>query len=286
MISTCLRKIRTVSRQDRPVRFVVGTILGRSGLCQVLKLKIHQEGFDLHFFPTTLSTSLWIDRHDRHSDEDFLHRYLRPGDLYVDVGANVGSTTLAARAAVGPTGEVIAIEANPRTYDYLVSNLRLNKADNVKAINMGIGASRSELRFSDGALDDQNHVVDAGEGIPVQIDTLDTLLAGSREISLLKIDIEGYELFAFQGAVETLARTPCVYFESFEQSFRRYHYGTQEVLALLAQQGFIILRRVGSEGLAYVAPDHLSTVCENLIAVKSVDELLSRTHFKLVESAT
>ena len=63
----------------------------------------------------------------------FLRDHLRPGGVFVDVGANVGVFTVMAARMVGPSGRVIAIEASPRVYPYLAHNVRTNGLENVCA---------------------------------------------------------------------------------------------------------------------------------------------------------
>lgn len=65
----------------------------------------------------------------------WIQRRLRPGDLFVDVGANVGYYSLLASKLVGDTGKVVAIEALPQTFSGLEQNLRKNKVGNVRTVN-------------------------------------------------------------------------------------------------------------------------------------------------------
>jgi hypothetical protein len=63
---------------------------------------------------------------------------LRPGDVFIDVGANIGYYALLASTIVGPSGKVVAIEASPKIHGLLVDNLRRNHADNVEAMNVPV----------------------------------------------------------------------------------------------------------------------------------------------------
>jgi hypothetical protein len=62
---------------------------------------------------------------------DWIRRALRPGDVFVDVGANIGWFTLLGARAVAPGGSVVAIEASPDTARRLDEALALNHIDNV-----------------------------------------------------------------------------------------------------------------------------------------------------------
>ena len=68
----------------------------------------------------------------------FLVRNLRPGDVFLDIGAHVGFLSLIASRLVGSSGSVLAIEANPVSFEWLEHNLRLNGVRNVTALNLGV----------------------------------------------------------------------------------------------------------------------------------------------------
>jgi hypothetical protein len=64
-----------------------------------------------------------------------LFRILRPGEVVIDVGAHVGKYSVLLSRRVGPTGRVLAVEANPETFAALEQNLRLNRRSNVQAVH-------------------------------------------------------------------------------------------------------------------------------------------------------
>ena len=70
-------------------------------------------------------------RHFEATERAFLNSFLRPGDVFVDVGANIGLFTLIAAAHVLPTGKVIAFEPTELTYMRLGENIRLNNFSDV-----------------------------------------------------------------------------------------------------------------------------------------------------------
>src|SRR5437879_3937805 len=65
------------------------------------------------------------------TERKFVNAFLRPGDVFVDVGANIGLFTLVAALRVGSTGRVFAFEPTSETFERLVANVRLNKFTNV-----------------------------------------------------------------------------------------------------------------------------------------------------------
>src|SRR4051812_14217039 len=68
----------------------------------------------------------------RSSDMLFLQNVLKPRDIVVDVGANVGFLTLSSAIRVGSSGKVIAIEPQPRIHGYLEEHVQLNALSNVR----------------------------------------------------------------------------------------------------------------------------------------------------------
>src|SRR6266496_451229 len=79
------------------------------------------------------------------TEREFVNRFLRPGDVFVDVGANIGLFTLIAASRVGPTGKVIAFEPTSETYERLVGNVRLNRLRNVDCVRSALSDHSGEL---------------------------------------------------------------------------------------------------------------------------------------------
>ncbi len=136
----------------------------------------------------------------------FLLHYLRPGDGFVDVGANVGVYTILTAGVAGV--RVDAIEPIPSTFGKLRRNVVYNGlTDRVVLHNVGVGNREEKLYFSE-ALDAVNHVVGpdyAGRKIQVPVTTLNRLLA-DQPVTALKIDVEGFEANVINGAAEILKR--------------------------------------------------------------------------------
>lgn len=137
-------------------------------------------------------------------DMSFVMHMLRPDELFVDVGANVGVFSILAAGVA--KARVIAFEASPDTYKMFVRNVWLNGFnDRIKAINAAAGRQVGTIRFTTG-LGTENRVDDsapAGSSETVPMTTLDHELADSSPI-VLKVDVEGFEADVFAGAVKTL----------------------------------------------------------------------------------
>ncbi len=260
--------------QPKPLKFLMSRLLMRTGLSTLFF--IEQDGFRLRFFPSSLSAALWIDPDDRKDDVAFFRDYLRPGDTVIDAGANVGSLCLLAAVIVGESGRVLAVEPHPRIFGFLRQNLALNRATNVRAENTALGETPGELNFSDTRADDENSVQRSGQGIRVPVTTLDRLAADLDRIALLKIDVEGFEIAVLQGAAGVVGRTACVYCESFEHNLRKLGWSTSDLIAKFEDAGLQVFTGIKARSLRRVRPGYVSVECEDVVAVRDPEVILSR----------
>ena len=79
----------------------------------------------------------------------FVNNRLRPGDLFVDIGANVGYYALLAAKRVGPSGAVVAIEASPSIACRLRENIALNGFTNIEVVEAAVSERRKTLPLLD-----------------------------------------------------------------------------------------------------------------------------------------
>jgi len=176
--------------------------------------------------------SLWMEAH------------LRPGNVVLDVGANHGIVSLECARFVGSTGRVHAFEPAPATRNYLIRHLKINNVDNVSVfrVAVGEGTGRARLRVYEEAtgaatLSETDPDYEADEVIEVETISLDQHCRahGISAVDLLKIDIEGHELFALRGAEGLLANknVAAVMFEIGERTCRNANVDPQHVLDYL-----------------------------------------------------
>jgi FkbM family methyltransferase len=242
-------------------------------------LLIRQQGTQLRFFPTSQSAYLWADASVWSQDTSFLRRYLKPGDKVVDVGANIGFLALISSRAVGESGRIIAIEPHPKIFRFMCANITLDGATNISPVNCAVGEHSGETLLSDVRSDDLNAISSTGISVPMEL--LDSLTREIDEIALLKIDVEGYEKFVLSGAHLTIAKTRCVYFESSDKACVKYGYRSSDIACVLKDCGFKIFRFTGHDSITPVELPYESGHCENLMAIRCVDDFLSRTSFHL-----
>lgn len=174
--------------------------------------------------PEGLGKGLWMNvdpRFDvRYMDgghepwiQELLTSELQAGDCYFDVGAHTGFFAMIAARVVGPTGCVVAFEADPENAALLKANVERNDLQQVKIVQAAVWSRAGEVTFERGPAESnrmQGHVSDnvssgrtAGRAeIFVPAVSLDEVVfeRGMGAPKLVKIDIEGAEWGALQGA--------------------------------------------------------------------------------------
>lgn len=278
-----MSRLSQILNKPNLLRLIIGHLLRITGLCKYLKIRYN--GFLIRFNPTAYSLNLWVYGEANREDIDFIESYLRPGDTFLDIGSNIGILTLTASPIVGNKGQIHAVEAHPTTYQYLMDNLSLNGCNNVTAYHSALGKENGYLSFTSNArLDDQNRASTQQQSgdIQVPLKKIDDLIQPTT-IHLLKIDVEGFEPEVFAGALTTLKQTDCVYFECWEKHLQQYGYSTQSVINQLKLAGFVVYKyRHLDKQIMQLPEGYVSHECENLIAIKQLDDFVARTQFSII----
>jgi FkbM family methyltransferase len=217
---------------------------------------------------------------------DFVLKFLKPGMVFLDVGAHVGEYTLLAARAVGSIGEVHVFEANPEMCDLLRHNIRLNGLSHVSVNQCAVSDQDGEMEFevyaepSVCALKVQScsAQADARRRTAVKVLRVPSLrmnqylLRVKRKVDLVKIDVEGAELLVFRGATDLLAlprnQSPTFIFEYEADNYARFGHPAGELFDLLRRNGFGIWRYNGTARLDPFDCKLLSGGTVNLVASK------------------
>jgi FkbM family methyltransferase len=153
-------------------------------------------------------------------EEEILKQFKpNSGDIVVDIGAHIGHHTLIAAQGVGPTGKVIAFEADPQNFEILIKNIKLNKFnENVITMNCAVSSKESKIKLYTPEKESGHTIYNTimsdrvnpkEKFVEINANTLDSLLQENgiiyEEVKWLKIDVEGAELEVLKGAHKTLS---------------------------------------------------------------------------------
>lgn len=168
-----------------------------------------------HDDPIGLSLSLYGEW--AQPEIELLTSFLAPGDTAVDVGAYVGTHTMAFSRAVGPTGHVLALEPRPEIFKILERNVTAGDNSGVVTRQVAAAAQPAELLVRPMNLSEHVNAgasaltaVDEGPGAVVEATTIDALQLNA--CRLLKIDAEGMDAEVLRGAESTVIRLRPVVF--------------------------------------------------------------------------
>jgi FkbM family methyltransferase len=176
---------------------------------------------------------------------DYIAQSLAEGDIFVDVGANIGCFTLLASKLVGGQGRVLAFEPQAEAFGRLSANVQLNSLSNIELNNFALGAAAGEMKlYSSGS--DWSHCSSLhpsswhNEQIfsTVKVVKLDDVLsqASVKQVKLIKIDVEGGELDVLRGAENVLLEfKPRLLIEICQQTYKAAGWELSEMVSFLSR---------------------------------------------------
>ncbi len=151
-----------------------------------------------------------------------IKKVLREGEVFLDLGANLGYFSLHASRIVKNAGKVIAFEPNPQNQQLILSSILKNEITNIRLYPYAVSDSETVLRFitigangtvvAEQSMDQNYHLL-------VQAVILDDILRDEPRIDIVKIDIEGHELFALGGMKTLISKhKPVIITEFYPQA--------------------------------------------------------------------
>lgn len=171
-----------------------------------------------------------------------LQEMLKPGDTFLDVGANIGWMSLIGARAVGNSGRVIAVEANPKTLPILQHNVEINQADRVEIYGLAVSDQPGSARLFENWNVNRGGASllaqDDSPGIEVTVETLDRLFSPDTPLHVVKIDVEGLEPQVIRGGANWFRQQlPVFVFEI--SAIRQFEKGASgmEVLEVIKELG-------------------------------------------------
>jgi FkbM family methyltransferase len=239
------------------------------------------------YFDSELCRLIYLDGFEA-EEREFLHAFLRTGDVFVDVGANIGLFTLTAADIVGPTGMVHAFEPCGRTYDRLVTNIGLNGYRQVHCHRVALSdlAGSANLTVCGNGMDAWNSIGKPYIDGPARTeevrtgkwDEFATANALVGQVRFIKIDVEGWERQVLLGGAETLARAdaPVLQVEFADPCNSSEDPPSARLYKAIEQLGYTLFQFDNRTYSMVPEPRKPSYAYSNLYAIKRLDEVLER----------
>lgn len=240
----------------------------------------------LHF-ESELARRIYCDDFER-PERHFVSAFLNPGDIFVDVGANIGLFSLIAACRVGHSGAVYAFEPSRKTFHRLLENIELNNLRNTQCIELALSDESGEFPFytSKEGFDAWNSFAHPIEGKYfsrqfVQCVTWDRFarlhqLVG--KVAMMKIDVEGWESRVLEGAKESFSRedAPLLQVEFTDKATTSAGTSCKSLYQLLETLGYRIFSYNPSARELIHDPPRESYPYVNLMATKDAGEVNRR----------
>jgi FkbM family methyltransferase len=224
---------------------------------------------------TVLPTAILNEGAWAPKDVAIFQKYVKPGDVAVDVGANFGHHAVVFSKLVGEEGLVLAVEAQMTMFQLLCANCIINGAANVVPLRLAasdhshsitlypidyagehnfgsLGVNPDPAKFSGGRV---------GEAVEARcLDDLVEEHCAGRRVSFIKIDVQSYEKFVLIGLLRTIVKhRPVVFLEVSPVWMQRAGYSFREIYRVLGQLDYQFEHSraldFGADGIPEVAAD-------------------------------
>ncbi len=188
---------------------------------------------------------LWVTGEYEPKLKKFIKDYLKEGDVFLDIGANIGYFSIVASRIVKKEGSVISIEANPSMVDRLITNLELNKANNVQVINKAASNEKGVLEFYIPNINNSGmaslRAQDNSTKINVETIVLDDTLREIKNLDFVKIDIEGAKLIALRGMKSLIIRfNPIIVLELTDEFLKSFNSSSSDLINFLKSLNYCL----------------------------------------------
>lgn len=173
---------------------------------------------------------------------------LRPGDIFVDVGANSGFFTLLASIRVGAAGKVWAFEPVSSMRGRLQTNLTLNGIHNVVVHDVAVSNASGECVFHEGpsghkGVSSLRAIDNEAKSFTVTTRPLDEIIPETSTVKLIKIDVEGAEQLVVEGMRRLVARQrPDIIIEVTDQYLAAFGHRAETLCRSLCDMGYAMYR--------------------------------------------
>lgn len=179
-------------------------------------------------------------------ETEIVKKFVKKGMTVVDAGANIGYFTLLMARLVGRSGKVHAFEPGRENVELLKKNIALNSRENVIVNDMALSDKAGELNFYISASNPQDHRIikdlrEKRKSYKVKSITLNDYFKNSK-VDFIKMDIQGAELLALEGAMKIIARCkPLLIIEYWPYGIVQLGRKPDELFAILEKMKYKIM---------------------------------------------
>lgn len=252
-----------------------------------IEKKLSRQGSIYCYTDSQLSVLIFTSTFEE-NELHFVEKFLKNGDSFADVGANIGLFSIVAGYAVGTQGKVYALEPVQKTYLRLEENKQLNQLSNIETFNLAFSDTNQNLNMTislDG-YDAWNSLGKPSEGSnftqeTIQGITMDDFIQQNplfEKVSLMKIDVEGWENKVLLGGRKWLESSlaPTLLIEFNDQNAANAGTSCQEIYHLLEELGYKLYEYEAHKEILHLHPLKNHYLYNNLIATKNKIEVEKR----------
>lgn len=171
-----------------------------------------------------------------------IERHLRPGAVFLDVGANVGYYSMLAADRVGRSGRVYSFEIDPRPLRCLRRNAKECLSQNIAVVETAVGSIVGQGVLVAAPDCGHSQVQQEGRGARVPMTSLDHWInepGAPGRVDAIKLDIEGGELLALEGARKLIAKyRPAIVCEALDEKLHENVPGQARLFSFLWGMGY------------------------------------------------
>lgn len=179
-------------------------------------------------------------------DSEMLYKLVKNNDVIFDVGANIGWYSIHLSKKLNGA-KIYSFEPIPETFSKLKRNVELNKIDNINIVNIPLSDKVQNLTFyyspsATGASSSVNISEESDiKKLDCTTDTLDLYVTKNNieRIDFIKCDVEGSELFVFQGGIESIKKhSPVIFTEMLRKWAVKFNYHPNDIIYIFKNMGY------------------------------------------------
>lgn len=197
---------------------LAGTVFRGVNSSTVLRRRYFGKSLVLDVSRSSAQRLLWLQGERFVQERSLFSQLVRPGMVFVDVGANIGYYALMFASLLRGEGEILCLEPDPTNLLELKANVAENKLERmISVLPIAAGDEDGTMRFEPGL---NAHATPTGT-MEVIVKKLDSLAPA--KVDFIKIDVEGYEGAVLDGARETIERfRPTIFLELHPRLLTRH----------------------------------------------------------------